>query len=200
MTPDDPAATPYPDLPGAGLPPRRTSVRTWWLLTVSSVALTAAVVIGTWATTQHRAPSRSAECVVVHARSAGEELRANQAPCSDDPSFTVVKRADPADNCGPGRYTQFRPPFADRATGRLCLVPNLVVSHCYRFGVPVGMWELGNCVGPATIRISLRVEADNPHACPVPQSAAPGMAQPAPVPLALAFPSRTYCYADVPDK
>ncbi len=200
MTLGGPAVTPYPDMPGAGLPPRRTSVRTWWLLTVSSVALTAAVVTGTWATTQHRAPSRSAECVVVQARSPGEELHANHAPCSTDPSFTVVKRGGPAGNCGPGRYTQFRPPFADRATGRLCLVPNLVVGHCYRFGVPVGMWELGNCVGPATIKISLRVEADNPHACPVPPSAAPGMAQPAPVPLALAFPSRTYCYTDVPDK
>lgn len=200
MTFGDPTATPHPDVPGAGLPPRRTSVRTWWLLTLFSVALTAAVVTGTWAIAQHRAPTRSAECVVVHARSPGGELDAYQAPCRTDPSFTVVKRGDAAGSCGPGRYTQFRPPFADRATGRLCLVPNLVVGHCYRFGVPIGMWELGSCIGPATIKISSRVEAENPRACPVPPSAAPGMAQPAPVPLALAFPSRTYCYADVPDR
>ena len=196
----DSGAVPYPELPSTGLPPRRTSVRTWWWLAVLSLALTAAVVVGSWATARHSDTPRSLACVVVHAGSPGEELHAVRTPCGTDPSFTVAKRADATENCGPAQYAQFRPPFADQATGRLCLVPNLVVGHCYRFGVPVGMWELSRCVGPATIKVVNRVDADDSHACPVDPLAAPGMAQPAAGARALAFPSRTYCYADVPDK
>ena len=159
-----------------------------------------AVVVGTWATTQHSEAPRGVACVVVRADSPGDELHASETPCSTDPSFTVAKRGDAADNCGPGRYAQFRPPFADQATGRLCLVPNLVVGHCYRFGVPVGMWELGRCVGPATIKVTKRLDADDSHACPVDAPATPGMAQLAAEPRALAYPSRTYCYADVLDQ
>ncbi len=200
MTFGDSAAVPYPDLPSAGLSPRRTSVRSWWWLTLSSIALTTAVVIGTWAITQHSDAAPSSACVVVHAGSPGEELHATRSPCGTDPSFTVARRGDAPDGCAPGRYAQFRPPFADQATGRLCLVPNLVVGHCYRYGVPVGMWELGRCVGPATIKVTKRVDAEDSHACPVNSSAAPGMAQPVAGPRALTYPSRTYCYSDVPEK
>jgi hypothetical protein len=196
----DQAAVPYPDLPTLDRPPRRTSVRTWWGLTVSGVALTAAVVVGIWACVHHGAAPRSAACVVVHAASPDDELHATAAPCGTDPSFTVAKREDAADTCAAQRYAQFRPPFADRATGRLCLVPNLVVGHCYRFGVPVGMWELSRCAGRAIIKVTKRVDANDAHLCPVDPPAPLGMAQPVAQPRALAYPSRTYCYADVPKK
>src|ERR1700727_116700 len=114
VTSADWAALPSPDLPDAGLPPKRTSVRTWWCLAASSVALTAAVVVGTWAVTQHNEGVRGADCVVVQAGSPGEELRATRTPCGTDPSFTVAKRGHSAADCVPGRYAQFRPPFADQ--------------------------------------------------------------------------------------
>lgn len=196
----DSAALPYPDLPGGDLPPRGTSVHTWCWLTMSSIALTAAVVVGTWATMQHSGAAPTTACVVVRAGSPGEELHATRSPCGTDPSFTVAKRADAADRCPPGRYAQFLPPFADQATGRLCLVPNLVVGHCYRFGVPVGMWDMGRCVGAATIKVTRRVDADDSLTCPGGTPAEPDLAQPVAGHRALAYPSRTYCYADVPDK
>lgn len=196
----DSAAVPYPELPGGDLAPDRTSVRTWCWLTVSSLVLTAAVVVGTWATTLQNGPAPTTACVVVRAGSPGGELHAVRSPCSTDPSFTVAKRADAADRCSPGRYAQFSPPFADRATARLCLVPNLVVGHCYRLGVPVGMWELGRCAGAATIKVTRRVDGDDSHACPGYTPAEPELAQPVAQPRALAFPSRTYCFSDVPDK
>lgn len=197
MTLGDSAVVPYPDLP-----PEPTSRRTWAWLTVSSVVLTVTVVTAVWATSNPSAAPRSAYCVAVRAGSLGDELHATKTPCVTDPSFTVVKRGDAAYNCGSGQYAQFRPPFADQTTGRLCLVPNLVVGHCYRFGVPVGMWVLGGCVGPATIKVIKRVDVDDPHACPVdpPVATAPGMAQMTAQPRALPYSSRTYCYADVPDK
>jgi hypothetical protein len=194
------AAVPYPELPGGDLPVSRTSVRTWCSLTVSSLALTAAVVVGTWATTQHSGAAPTTACVVVRAGSPGGELHAIRSPCSTDPSFTVAKRADAANRCSPGRYAQLLPPFADQATGRLCLVPNLVVGHCYRFGVPVGMWELGRCAGAATIKVTRRVDADDSHACRGDAPAVPDLAQPVAQPRALTYPSRTYCFSDVPDK
>jgi hypothetical protein len=200
VTLGDQAAVPYPEQPGFGTPPRRTSVRAWWGLTVSGVALAAAVVVGTWASTHHGAAPRGAACVVVHAASPDDELRATGTPCGTDPSFTVVKGGAAAANCAARRYVQFRPPFADQATGRLCLVPNLVVGHCYRFGVPVGMWELSRCVGRAVIKVTKRVDSEDARVCPVDPPAAPGMAQLAAQPRALAYPSRTYCYADVPGK
>ena len=73
-------------------------------------------------------------------------------------SFTVASLASGADDCR--QYNRFRTPFADATTERLCLVPNLVAGHCYRFGVPLGMLDPVSCdgAGPATFRVTKTIE------------------------------------------
>ncbi len=185
-------------------PNTRSGRGIWWLFAVLGAALTVGVELMVWVGTRQvdsrHSGSAAARCVVVAAPSPDAELHASPARCDTDPSFTVARLADRRGECTPTRYIQFRPPFADVATGRLCLVPNLVVGHCYRFGVPVGMWELAKCAGAgwATIKVTKRVDADDPHACPSdPEPAVPGIRTVAVAP-ALAYPSRTYCYHDPP--
>ena len=175
-----------------------------------SVGVVVGVLLGVGVTvsvgTHHGSPGRGGvrpgDCVEVAAPSPDGELHATAASCSRDPSFTVAKFADPMGDCTPRRYDQFAPPFADVATGRLCLVPNLVVGHCYRFGVPVGMWDLVDCAGAgrAAIKVTKRVEVDDPNACPTetPSPTPPGAPgiRTLTAPRALPYPSRTYCYGD----
>jgi hypothetical protein len=125
------------------------------------------------------------ECVVVASSAAGE-LHATKAGCDTDPSFTVAKMTDHAGGCAPTGYDNFRPPSADPATGRLCLVPNLVVGHCYQLGAAVGMWSLVNCAGagPATVKVAERLDTNDAQAC-TSDNLLPARTYPAP--------ARTYC-------
>jgi hypothetical protein len=131
---------------------------------------------------------RAGDCVVVAPSTAGE-LHATEAACDTDPSFTVAKLADTAGDCAPdgaNAYDRFGPPLADSGTGRLCLVPNLVVGHCYRLGAAVGVWNLVDCTGAgaATVKVTKRFDADDAQAC------VPGTQLPA---RTYAAPPRTYC-------
>lgn len=106
------------------------------------------------------------DCVMMSSSTHGE-LRATRAECDTDASFTVGKMADRTGGCAPTGYDHFPPPSADDGTGRLCLVPNLVVGHCYRLGVAVGVWNLVDCAGAgtATIRVADRFDVDDEQAC-----------------------------------
>lgn len=128
---------------------------------------------------------RAGDCVVVASSVAGE-LHAARAACDTDPSFTVAKLTDRADDCAPDDYDRFTPPSADTATGRLCLVPNLVVGHCYRLGVAVGIWNLVDCrgAGPATVKVTDRLDTDDAAACGI-AGRLPARSYPTP--------PRTYC-------
>src|SRR5262245_43212327 len=84
---------------------------------------------------QH-AEFRVGDCVLVSPNASGE-LHSTRTGCGTDVSFTVGALAKGPDDCQ--RYDRFQSPFADAATESLCLVPNLVAGHCYRFGVPLGM-------------------------------------------------------------
>jgi|HubBroStandDraft_3_1064219.scaffolds.fasta_scaffold128422_2 hypothetical protein len=190
---------------GVGLRPARSPRPVWRWLVVLAVVVSAGVVFAVWDATGHaaRRPDRYPQgaCVVVKAQEPGGELHAQAVRCDVDPSFTVAKVAGRSDNCGADKYTRIRPPFSDVATGRLCLVPNLVVGHCYRFGVPMGMWDLVGCAGagPATIKVTKRVDTEDPHACPAQtKSLTPGI-RTVLMPKQLRYPSRTYCYSDPGD-
>lgn len=130
---------------------------------------------------------QAGDCVMVMP-SAGGELHATKTACDTDASFTVAKLADPAGDCTPKGYDRFASPQADPATGSLCLVPNLVAGHCYRFGTAVGIWNVNDCAdaGPAAIRVTKRVDADDARACLV-GTYLPARTYPAP--------PRTYCLA-----
>jgi hypothetical protein len=158
-----------------------------------------------WGASGHTARSpvgyRQGSCVVVGAEELGGELHGKNVSCAVDPSFTVAKIADQSNNCGAENYTRIRPPFSDVATGRLCLVPNLVVGHCYRYGVPMGTWDLVGCAnaGAAAIKVAKRIDTDDPHACPMQyEPPTPGI-RTVSMPKALRYPSRVYCYDDPAD-
>jgi len=112
-----------------------------------------------------QAESRIGACVSVTPDAQGE-LHSIRTKCDTDLSFTVGALAKGPDDCQ--RYDRFQAPFADAETSRLCLVPNLVAGHCYRFGVPVGMWDPVDCskAGPAAIRVIKRVDVNDTNACP----------------------------------
>lgn len=184
---------------GQQVPLRRPRRVRWWTA-VLAVFVVAAVECVVWTAADHGRPTHtghaSGSCVVVTAPSPDAELRAVAAPCDTDPSFTVAGFANQAGDCASRAYTRFRPPFSDDATGRLCLVPNLVVGHCYRFAVPVGMWQLVACAGsgPAVVRVTKRIEAEDQHACPADTSPpTPGIRRLS-APQAMPYPSRTYCF------
>ena len=128
---------------------------------------------------------QTGDCVVVEP-TAGGELHTRATGCGTDPSFTVAGFADQAGTCSPQGYERFRSPLADGVTGELCLVPNLVAGHCYRFGVAVGIWNVSDCVSavPAVIKVEKRLDTDDARACS-PRSQLPARVYPAP--------QRTYC-------
>ena len=134
-----------------------------------------------------RAGYRINDCVDI-APSADGLLHASKTSCNTDPSFEVSAYADAAGHCRPDRFDRFGPPRADPDTGTLCLEPNLLAGHCYRFGDPVGMWKSADCgaAGPAVIKVTKRVDVDDDTACST------GAGE-----LAMAYPAppRTYCTA-----
>jgi hypothetical protein len=195
--------TPLHFRPPAGQPPRRA----WRWVVASAVVISVLVGIGlaiSRAGTQLvRPPSgyRQGDCVVIKAQERDGELHADAAKCNVDPSFTVAKIANQSGDCGADNYTRIRPPFSDVATGRLCLVPNLVVGHCYRFGVPKGMWDLVGCAAtlPAAVKITKQVDSGDAGACrDETESLVPGI-RTVQVPRQLQYATRTYCYGE-PDE
>ena len=192
---------------GVGLPPPRSPRPVWrWLvLVVLAAVVSAGLGFAVWGATSHAGRRTGGypqgACVVLKAQERGGELHAQRVRCDVDPSFTVAKVADRSDSCGADGYTRIRPPFSDVATGRLCLVPNLVVGHCYRYGVPRGMWDLVGCedAGRAAVKVTKRVDSDNPHACPAPTEAPTPGIRTVPMTKQLRYPSLTYCYDDPGD-
>jgi hypothetical protein len=124
------------------------------------------------------------DCVSVSAGTSGE-LRATDTQCNTDLSYTVGAMASQAGDCVPDSYDQFRIPFADSLTSQLCLVPNLVVGHCYKFGIPMGKLDAVSCssADKGMLRIATRLDVDDTEACPDKKQ------------LAMAYPSpaRTFC-------
>ena len=148
-------------------PAARPAGHGWWLLGLGIAALVG-VLVGALIpiVAGHNAHRfRAGDCVLV-APTAGGELRTTRTGCDTDPSFTVAKLAGRDGDCAHDGYDRFRPPAADAATGKLCLVPNLVVGHCYRFGATLGVWDLSDCADRATVmRVADRLDTDNPGAC-----------------------------------
>lgn len=178
---------PQPDTGWSAPIPYPARVR-WPLFVLPAVFAGVLLIAGTVVAVaghRHGGAYRAGDCVVV-ASSAEGELRAAPAACDTDPSFTVAKLTDRTDGCAPDDYDRFAPPSADDGTGRLCLVPNLVVGHCYRLGIAVGIWNLVDCrgAGSAAIRVTDRLDTADAGACGT-DGGLPARSYPAP--------PRTYC-------
>ncbi|WP_135459261.1 hypothetical protein [Mycobacterium sp. DL99] len=132
------------------------------------------------------------DCVSVPATTpaAPEVTRAGKVSCNVDPSYTVGAIADGTGTCPSAEYQHLPAEIADPSTARLCLVPNLVASHCYELGMPAGMVALADCTartdrGPGvTVQVTQRLDVRDGSACPAETG---HYAWPYP------SPARTYC-------
>lgn len=130
------------------------------------------------------------DCVAIPAQSPAvkDTLSADRVPCTADPSYTVGAVADAAGTCPSAEYQHLPTQFADPATSRLCLVPNLVANHCYVMDMPVGMLALADCAERGQegllVQVTQRLDVRDQQACP---GAAGQYAWPYP------SPPRTYC-------
>jgi hypothetical protein len=127
---------------------------------------------------------RVGDCVAVSAATSGE-LRATTTKCDTDLSYTIGAMANQTGDCVPDRYDQFRVPFADSQTSQLCLVPNLVVGHCYKFGIPMGRLDAVSCSGAdkGMLRIAKKLDVDDTEGC----------ADKTQFAMAYPSPARTFC-------
>jgi hypothetical protein len=127
------------------------------------------------------------DCVAIPAK-APDTLSADKVSCADDPSYTVGAVADSSGSCPSTEYQHVPTQFADPATSRLCLVPNLVADHCYVMNMPIGMLQLADCAERGQqgllVQVTQRLDVRDQQACP---AAAGQYAWPYP------SPARTYC-------
>lgn len=156
----------WPSTPPPSSPPL---LRLVLLALVVVVSLTLPIGVGVAAlvaTGKRNGAYHVGDCVMM-ASSTGGELKATRAECDTDASFTVGTMVDRTGDCAPTGYDHFPPPSADAGTGRLCLVPNLVVGHCYRLGVAVGVWNLADCTSAdaAMIRVTDRFDVEDEQVC-----------------------------------
>lgn len=137
-----------------------------WVLIAGAVVV--AAIVGSTAFAVDDTPASDTigvgDCVVIPPLKT-DAMHATKQPCSADVSFTVGALAD-SGTC-PGRYHHFPTPFADPETATLCLVPNLVVDHCYSYGIPSDMVDLVDCEDPtANFRVTAAFDADDATLCP----------------------------------
>lgn len=130
------------------------------------------------------------DCVAIPSTdpAALETLRASDVACTADPSYTVGALADDTGLCPSNEYQQVPSEFADDATAKLCLVPNLVANHCYVMEMPIGVMERAECTDRdqqgVLVQVTQRLEVRDQAACP---SDVGHFAWPYP------SPARTYC-------
>src|SRR4051812_7879131 len=108
------------------------------------------------------------DCVAIPS-AAPDTLRAAQVPCDADPSSTVGALADGAGPRPRPKYQHLPTRFADPATARLCLVPNLVANHCYVLDMPIGMVQRADCAERdqqgLLVQVTQRLDVHDQQAC-----------------------------------
>lgn len=183
----------YP--PASPVPPPRRRGSHRWLILVAVVLLTAATVASGYALNRSRVATEAkaaqsfavGDCVVVPSTPPPGDVHAQKAPCSLDPSYTIGAVTDASGSCPSKEYQRFPAEIADPPTSTLCLVPNLVVDHCYTLDMPLGMVKRADCGergADVRIQITQRLDAHDQQACPAGQG---NFAWPYP------SPARTYC-------
>ncbi|WP_231646496.1 hypothetical protein [Mycolicibacterium mengxianglii] len=112
------------------------------------------------------------DCVVVPSAETNE-VRAQRASCTQDPSYTVGAMIPSASDCPSPEYQRFSADVADDSTAGLCLVPNLVAEHCYLMQLPFGAMQRADCepaaVNPAgglLVQVTQRLDIHDRRACP----------------------------------
>jgi hypothetical protein len=180
-----------PTAPAQRVPWRRRGHR--WMILCAAVILMVAAGIAVYGLNRsrvaHQQQAKSlhvGDCVIVPSLTP-RPLHATKAPCGVDPSYTIGAVTNASGACPSTEYQQFPTQFADPSTANLCLVPNLVVNHCYALDMPVGMVTRADCSErgrDVVVQVTQRLDAHDQHACP---AAGGHYAWPYP------SPARTYC-------
>jgi hypothetical protein len=167
---------------------RRLSPR-WALLAVLAIVLSVAGC----GLTNEPAPRAGTkvfgvgDCVSIPS-TAPNTLHASEVSCTADPSYTVGALANDTGTCPSNEYQQLPSKYADDATSRLCLVPNLVADHCYVMDMPIGVMVRADCTDRnqqgILVQVTQRLDVRDQQACP---SDVGHFAWPYP------SPPRTYC-------
>lgn len=112
------------------------------------------------------------DCVEIPAQAPAADqapLRAQRVTCSVDPSYTVGAIAEPSGACPSIEYQHLPAEFADSATSRLCLVPNLVADHCYVLDIPIGVVQRADCTerdrNGLLVQVTQRLDVRDQQAC-----------------------------------
>ncbi|CAN5508602.1 hypothetical protein BH11ACT6_BH11ACT6_31060 [soil metagenome] len=112
------------------------------------------------------------DCVTVPSAKPNE-VRAQRASCTADPSYTIGATTSAAGDCPTLEYQRFATDVSDDATAGLCLVPNLVTDHCYLMQLPIGALQLADCettavdpAGGVLVQITQRLDVHDQSACP----------------------------------
>jgi hypothetical protein len=167
-------------------------------LVLTAVIAAAVLVIGSGCAAHGQVTERGlakvfsvGDCVSIPAATpskAPAALSADKVSCTADPSYTVGAVANATGSCPSNEYQHLPTQFADPATSRLCLVPNLVADHCYTMDMPIGMLQLADCAERGQegllVQVTQRLDVRDQQACP---AAAGRYAWPYP------SPPRTYC-------
>ncbi|MCV7193037.1 hypothetical protein [Mycolicibacterium brumae] len=129
------------------------------------------------------------ECVTMAKSDEGVgNVELTKADCGTDPSYTVASRIGADEKCPSEHYSEYSLSVNYETTGKLCLVENLVVGHCYESEFMTNITKLNaDCRGGLSSSNPFRVvdrseTADAP--CPADSTA-----------VSFADPARTYCLA-----
>lgn len=172
---------------------RRTRSSRWVLIGVLAIAMSVAGC-GLITESAPRAGTKIftvGDCVEIPS-TAPETLHASEVSCGADPSYTVGALANDTGLCPSNEYQQLPSDFADGATSRLCLVPNLVANHCYVMEMPIGVMVRADCTDRdqqgVLVQVTQRLDVRDQQAC---RSDVGHFAWPYP------SPARTYCTVTV---
>lgn len=127
------------------------------------------------------------ECVTMSKAGEGVgNVDLTKADCSTDPSYTVASRIGADETCPSEAYSEYSLSVNYETTGKLCLVENLMVGHCYESEFMTNITTLNaDCRGGLSSSNPFKVVDRSETAdasCP-PDSAA----------ISFTEPARTYC-------
>ncbi|MHC9296742.1 LppU/SCO3897 family protein [Mycobacterium sp. LTG2003] len=125
------------------------------------------------------------DCVTISPGKPETGTDIQRSPCSTDPSYTVGAVMETDQPCANTNYIGYTWSVGDTDTvGRLCLVENLTVGHCYHPQPGTDLLEQLDCAttDDKAYKVVQKLDSDDAQACPPDTSA-----------YNYPLPPRTYC-------
>lgn len=174
----------------------------WWRRKGVRVAMvvigTALVILAKFSLAEKREEQRAAseakheitsfavgDCVTIGSGTPEKGNDIQRGPCTTDPSYTVGVVMETDQPCPNQNYIGYKWTVGDTDTvGRLCLVENLAVGHCYHPQPGTDLLEQLDCSvsDDKTYKVVHRIDSDSAGQCPAETNA-----------YNYPAPPRTYC-------